>query len=271
MATYLDRILASHRAAAEADRRDWDSLEREAASLAPARRFAEALVRPNRLAVIAEVKRRSPSKPALALDLNPATLAVAYEEGGAAALSVLTDSEFFGGSPDDLRAAREASSLPVLRKDFTVCRGDVLDARLMGADAVLLIAAALREDELCELVALSATVGLDALVEVHDETEAEAAVSAGAQIIGVNQRDLHSFEVDTARAVRVAASLPPGCVRVAESGIAGADDARRLADAGFDAVLVGETLVTSPDPRAAVASLRARKLSVSQRDATVGA
>ncbi|MGC8514078.1 MAG: indole-3-glycerol phosphate synthase TrpC [Acidimicrobiales bacterium] len=271
MATYLDRILASHRAGAESDQRDLESLEREAASLAPARRFAEALVRPSRLAVIAEVKRRSPSKPTLAVDLNPARLAVAYEEGGASALSVLTDSEFFGGSPDDLRAARESSSLPVLRKDFTVCRADVLDARLMGADAVLLIAAALRADELRELLVLSQRIGLDALVEVHDEREAEAAVSAGAEIIGVNQRDLHSFEVDTARAVRVAASLPDGCVRVAESGIAGPDDARRLADAGFDAVLVGETLVTSPDPESAVASLRARKQRVAEREAALGA
>ncbi len=271
MATYLDRILASHRDAAEADRRDLESLEREVAVLAPARRFAEALVRPNRLAVIAEVKRRSPSKPTLAVDLDPATLAVAYEEGGASALSVLTDSEFFGGSSDDLRSARESTSLPVLRKDFTVCRADVLDARLMGADAVLLIVAALRGHELSELVALSQRIGLDALVEVHDESEAEAAVAAGAEIIGVNQRDLHSFEVDTARAVRVAASLPPGCVRVAESGIAGPDDARRLADAGFDAILVGETVVTASDPEAAVASLRARKARLAERDAVLGA
>jgi indole-3-glycerol phosphate synthase len=270
VATYLDRILASHRAAAEADHRDVDLLEREAAALPPARHFAEALVRPNRLGVIAEVKRRSPSKPTLALSLNPAALAVAYEQGGASALSVLTDAEFFGGSPDDLGAAREASSLPVLRKDFTVCRTDVLDARLMGADAVLLIAAALGADELRDLLALSAGIGLDALVEVHDESEAEVAVCAGAKIIGVNQRDLRSFEVDTDRAVRVAASLPPGCVRVAESGISGPDDARRLADAGFDAVLVGETLVTSSDPKATVSSLRARKRCVAERDATVG-
>lgn len=271
MATYLDRILASHRAAAQADLRDLESMEREAAALPPARHFAEALVRPNRLGVIAEVKRRSPSKPTLALNLNPAALAVAYEQGGASALSVLTDSEFFGGSPDDLRAAREASSLPVLRKDFTVCRKDVIDARLMGADAVLLIAAALGADELRDFVALSARIGLDALVEVHDEREAEAALCAGAEIIGVNQRDLRSFEVDTDRAVRVAASLPPGCVRVAESGIAGPDDARRLADAGFDAVLVGETVVTSSDPEATVASLRVRKPRVAEREATVGA
>ncbi len=144
----------------------------------------------------------------------------------------------------------------MLRKDFTVCLADVFDARCMGADAVLLIAAALSPAELAELMAMAGSIGLQALVEVHDEPEATRAVTAGAAVIGVNQRDLYSFEVDTDRAVRVARMLPDGVIRVAESGIRDGDDVRRLGDAGFDAVLVGEALVASPDPAAAVRALR---------------
>ena len=256
MATYLDRILAAHRSVAADDRRDLAALEVEALTAAPARPFEAALAGADTVAVIAEVKRRSPSKGDLAPDLDPALLAGAYASGGAAALSVLTDSEFFGGSVADLRAARAAVTLPVLRKDFTVAPADVLDARIMGADAVLLIAAALDRSEMTDLLALARRVGLDALVEVHDEVEAAVAVEAGATLIGVNQRDLFTFEVDTDRARRVGASLPDGVTRVAESGIRDADDVRRLADAGFAAVLVGETLVRSADPAAAVGDLR---------------
>jgi indole-3-glycerol phosphate synthase len=144
----------------------------------------------------------------------------------------------------------------VLRKDFTVGPADVLDARCMGADAVLLIAAALSAAELPELMQLAASVGLDALVEVHDEDEAARAVAAGAGLVGVNQRDLYSFDVDTDRAVRVGRTLPSGVIRVAESGIRDGDDVRRLRDAGFDAVLVGEALVSSPDPAVALRALR---------------
>jgi indole-3-glycerol phosphate synthase len=202
------------------------------------------------------VKRRSPSKGDLAADLDPAALAQAYEQGGATCLSVLTDAEFFGGSPDDLRAARAATRLPVLRKDFTVSPADVCDARIIGADAVLLIAAALDDDELADLHTLALDIGLDALVEVHDEAELDRALAAGAHLVGVNQRDLVTFEVDDERAVRVGAAIPPTVVRVAESGVRGPDDAAALADAGFDAVLVGELLVTSGDPAAAVELLR---------------
>jgi indole-3-glycerol phosphate synthase len=209
------------------------------------------------VAVIAEIKRRSPSKGPLAPDLEPAHLAKAYAGGGAACLSVLTDPEFFGGSADDLAEARSAVELPVLRKDFTVSPADVGDTRLMGADAVLLIVAALSAAELGELLGTATSLGLDALVEVHDEAEAEVAVAAGAEVIGVNQRDLVTFEVDTRRAVRVARSLPGHVVRVAESGVRHRDDVRRLADAGFHAILVGEVLVTASDPGAAVAALTA--------------
>lgn len=255
MATYLDRILAAHRAAAAEDRRDLDDLAAEAAGQPPARPFRAALSDSDTIAVISEIKRRSPSKGDLAPDLDPAGLAARYAAGGAAALSVLTDGEFFGGSVADLRAARAAVPIPVLRKDFTVAPADVFDARIMGADAVLLIAAALTPADLGELLQLAGRVGLDALVEVHDEDEAEVALVAGATVIGVNQRDLFTFEVDTERARRVGASLPAHVTRVAESGIGDGDDVRRLADAGFDAVLVGETLVRAADPAAAVAGL----------------
>ena len=266
MATYLDRIVAAHRAAAASDERPLDELRRRAAALPPTRGFADALRAGGEVAVIAEVKRRSPSKGALHPGLDPAELARAYERGGATCLSVLTDAEFFGGSPDDLRAAREACGLPVLRKDFTVAERDVLDARVMGADAVLLIAAALTDDELEGFAALAAEVGLDVLFEVHDERELARVLPLGPRLVGVNQRDLVTFEVDTDRAVGVAPLIPADAVRVAESGITGAADAAVLAGAGYDAVLVGEALVRSRDPQAAVAELRAPRAPERRRD-----
>ena len=253
--TYLDRILVAHRSRADADQRDPAALTEQVLDLAPARPFETALRSSTTVAVISEVKRRSPSKGDLAPDLVPADLARQYALGGAAALSVLTDQEFFGGSAADLREARAAVDLPVLRKDFTVSPLDVLDARLMGADAVLLIVAALDDDQLSGLLDLARRVGLDALVEVHDEAEASRALSAGATVVGVNQRDLFTFDVDTDRAVRVASALPESVTRVAESGIRDGNDVRRLADAGFHAVLVGETLVRSADAAAAVTQL----------------
>jgi len=260
MSSYLDGILAWHRGRAAEDRRDLPALsERARATLRddPPRPFAGSLRRSGGPAVIAEIKRRSPSKGPLALDLDAATVAQEYAAGGAACLSVLTDGPHFGGSPDDLRAARAATGLPVLRKDFTVCEADLYDARLMGADAVLLIVAALSDEELQRYVALAGSLLLAALVEVHDLDEAERALSAGAQLIGVNQRDLRTFEVDTARALRVAAGLPADMVKVAECGIRSRDDVARLGDAGYDAVLVGELFVRSPHPADAVRALRA--------------
>jgi indole-3-glycerol phosphate synthase len=257
--TYLDRILAAHRDAATRDDRSLAALVDAAAELPSTRGFRDRLADvagEGDLAVIAEIKRRSPSKGDLAADLDLVELAAAYRSGGATCLSVLTDVEFFGGSTEDLAAARAAAPVPVLRKDFTVDPRDVADARLIGADCVLLIAAALDDDELATCHALALELGLDALVEVHDEAEAARAVAVGATLIGVNQRDLVSFAVDTARAVRVAPTLPDGVVRVAESGIAGPDDAAILADAGYHAVLVGEHLVRSADPAAAVHALR---------------
>jgi len=233
-------------------------------SVAPTRGFRrslETVSSSGEIAVISEIKRGSPSKGDLAGDLDPVELARQYEAGGAACLSVLTDVEYFGGSVEDLVAAKEACSLPVLRKDFTVSARDVCDARLMGADCVLLIAAALDQDELVSFLGLARAIGIDALVEIHDEAELDRAVAAGADLIGVNQRDLVTFEVDTARAVRMAPQMPPGVIRVAESGITGPNDAAVLAAAGYHAVLVGEHLVTSGDPQGGVQALRtARQL-----------
>jgi indole-3-glycerol phosphate synthase len=255
VATYLDRILAAHRRAAGEDGRDIGRLRAQAEASPPGRPFRAALSAGPGISVVAEVKRRSPSKGDLAPGLDPARLARAYARGGAACLSVLTDVEFFGGSPADLAAARAAVDLPVLRKDFTVCEADLYDARTMGADAVLLIVSALSPAALADLLARARQVGLDALVEVHDEVEAARAVDSGADLIGVNQRDLVTFEVDTERASRVAGSLPSHVVKVAESGIREGADVERLAAAGFDAVLVGEALVTAPDPGQALAGL----------------
>ncbi|HUS43681.1 MAG TPA: indole-3-glycerol phosphate synthase TrpC [Ilumatobacteraceae bacterium] len=254
-ATYLDTILDHHRAVAAADTRPIERLLDDARAMPAARGFRAALAGCDRLGVIAEIKRRSPSKGDLNAGLDPAAMARTYESGGAACLSVLTDVEHFGGSVDDLQSARAACSLPVIRKDFTVGERDVLDARIMGADCVLLIAAALDPGELTRLHALAVDVGLDVLVEIHDERELEHALTADATLVGVNQRDLVTFQVDHARAVRMAGVIPDHAVKVAESGVRGTDDARSLRAAGYDAVLVGETLVTSSDPAASIAGL----------------
>ena len=253
--TYLDKILAAHRAAAAADDRPLTALVRQAEAMPPTRGFRAVLASRHELQVISEIKRRSPSKGDLAPDLDPAALAADYAAGGAACLSVLTDVGFFGGSAADLNAARQACALPVLRKDFTVSERDVLDARIIGADCVLLIAAALHPAELIGFHRLAVAIGLDVLVEIHDETELAVALDAGASMIGVNQRDLVTFEVDRQRAERMAGLIPNGIVTVAESGVRNGADARDLHDAGYAAVLVGESLVTSDDPRAAIAEL----------------
>ncbi|MGI8984230.1 MAG: indole-3-glycerol phosphate synthase TrpC [Acidimicrobiales bacterium] len=251
----LDRIVAAHREAAAADTRDAGKLRELAEAAPPPRKFRKSMGRWG-LDVIAEVKRRSPSKGDIAPDLDPAALAQDYAAGGAVALSVLTDSEFFGGSEADLVAARDATNLPVLRKDFTVDERDIYDARIMGADAVLLIVAALSDEELKRFRALAHNLGLAAIVEVHDADEIKRSLPAHPDIIGVNQRDLRTFEVDTTRAVRLSRSIPSGMLKVAESGIADAKDLVRLRDAGYDGALVGEHLVVAPDPAEALRQLR---------------
>jgi len=257
LVTYLDKILAAHRDQARSDRRSLDQLVEEARAAEPTRGFRRAVAGAGGLAVISEIKRRSPSKGDLNPGVDPGPWAAAYARGGATCLSVLTDPEFFGGSADDLGQARGAVPVPVLRKDFTVSARDVCDARIMGADAVLLIVAALDDLELADFHDLATELGLDVLVETHDEAEIDRALSVGATMIGVNQRDLVTFEVDTQRALRLAAVLPAEVVRVAESGVSGPADAAALHSAGYQAVLVGEALMTAGDPTAAVAALRA--------------
>jgi indole-3-glycerol phosphate synthase len=228
MVTYLDQILDTHRQAAAVDDRRLASLIAQAIRMPEIRSFGSALRREPTLSVIAEVKR----------------------------LSVLTDGEYFGGSAHDLQYARAATRLPVLRKDFTVSSRDICDARLMSADCVLLIAAALTPAELIEFHQLADEIGIEVLVEIHDERELDAAMQAGARMIGVNQRDLVTFHVDHERALRMAALIPDTVIKVAESGVRGAADARSLGAAGYHAVLVGETLVTSTDAAATMKELR---------------
>lgn len=264
MTTYLDRIVAAHRAAAANDQRSFDELFAQAQTQPDTHGFRRALLTvadTGEIAVIAEIKRRSPSKGDLAIDCDAAEVARRYELGGAACLSVLTDEDFFAGSAVDLQTARNACSLPVLRKDFTVDARDICDARLMGADCVLLIAAALSDQELREFSSIAQQLNLDVLVEIHDEAELERALAIDANMIGVNQRDLVTFQVDTARAVRMASVMPSGVVRVAESGITGAADAKVLAEAGYHAVLVGEHLVTSENSSELVSALRRARSS----------
>jgi indole-3-glycerol phosphate synthase len=205
--------------------------------------------------VIAEVKRRSPSKGDLADIADPAALAAAYERGGAAAISVLTEERRFGGSLADLHEVRAAVAVPVLRKDFVVEPYQLLEARAAGADLVLLIVAALPGDALVHLHDVARELGLTALVEVHDEPETERAVDLGAALVGINARNLKTLDVDPATFAKLAPLLPADVVRVAESGIVGPDDVRRHVAEGADVVLVGEALVRDGDPEAAVRAL----------------
>lgn len=253
LATKRDEVTLLHQPQAR------DAIRRAALDAPPARDFAAALRRPDgRVAVIAEIKRRSPSKGDLAPDLDPEVTAKSYETGGAAALSVLTDRPFFGGSVDDLRRARDATALPVLRKDFTIDEVQVLEARAIGADALLLIAAAVPDDALlAELQGFARDIGLAAVVEVHDEGELDRALDAGALVVGVNCRNLATFDEDLGVAERVARRVPPDVIAVAESAIRAPADAARMAAAGFDAVLVGEALVRAPDPTALAQELAA--------------
>lgn len=238
----LDRILIDKKAELaqrKEDRRD----------------FARALTA-NPPSIIAEIKKASPSRGLIAADFDPPRMARAYEEGGAAAISVLTDRKHFQGSLADLEAARAAVRVPVLRKDFTIDPLHVLEAAAHDADAVLLIVAALSDRELRDYRELAATHGMAALVEVHDAEELKRAIASGAEIVGVNNRDLRTFEVRLETSLELAAHMPANVIRVAESGIRTAADVRRLRAAGYHACLVGEHLMTSEDPAAAVRALR---------------
>lgn len=208
------------------------------------------------LSVIAEIKRRSPSAGVIASDLDPVARAIAYESGGCAAISVLTEPEFFDGSMGDLEAVRSQVSVPVLRKDFTVDPAQVWEARAAGADVVLLIVAALDDEALRRCLDAAEESGVDAIVEVHTADEAKRAVAVGAGIVGVNNRDLGTFVTDLRVAEAIAPMLPDTAITIAESGVSSVEGARRMASAGYDAVLVGEALVRSTDPASFVSSLR---------------
>jgi indole-3-glycerol phosphate synthase len=218
------------------------------------RDFRAALLRRSP-AIIAEIKKASPSKGVLREDFDPASLAQDYQQGGAAALSVLTDAPFFQGSLTHLSAARQAVNLPALRKDFTLEEYDVLEAAAHGADAILLIAAILDEKQIRNLRELAARWGMAAVVEVHNQRELTAALAAGADIVGVNNRDLKTFEVALETSLRLAQNIPPGVLKISESGIHSPEDVRLLTDAGFTAFLVGEHLLTSASPAAALRAL----------------
>jgi indole-3-glycerol phosphate synthase len=234
--------------------REPDIEERAERSIAQRRDFLAALAA-NAPAVIAEIKKASPSKGVLSAEFDPAAIARIYEQGGAAALSVLTDEKHFQGSLSDLESARGAVQLPALRKDFTIDAYHVYQAAAHGADAILLIAAILSERQMRDFRELAEHYRMAVLVEVHDEEELEPAIASGARFIGVNNRNLHTFEVSLDTSIRLAEKIPAGAVRVAESGIHSSADVQRLRSAGYQAFLVGEHLMKSGDPAGALQAL----------------
>jgi indole-3-glycerol phosphate synthase len=259
--TILDDILATKRDEVTVLRypQTRDLLRKTALDAPPTRNFAGALRRTDtKVAVVGELKRRSPSKGELAPELDPGPTAKAYEAGGAVALSVLTDLHYFGGMVADLQAARDATRLPCLRKDFTIDEVQIYEARAIGADAVLLIVAAIPDDGLlADLHALARDLDMGVLVEAHDANEVGRALRAGAQVLGINSRDLATFSEDLGVATGLSALVPADVIAVAESAIRSVDDARRVAAAGFDAILVGEALVRADDPTELVRDLTA--------------
>jgi indole-3-glycerol phosphate synthase len=253
--TVLDRILATKREELEQLRSRAGELRSRAADMPPARDFRGALRLPGEVRVLAEIKRRSPSAGPIRPGADPAEVARAYAAGGAAALSVLTDRQYFDGSLEVLESVRRAVDLPLLRKDFVIDELQILEARAAGADAVLLIVRALQPETLKQLVEAARSTGLETLVEVHDAAELRIALDSGAAVVGVNNRDLATFVTDLDLSFRLAADVPDATTLVAESGILTAEDVRRLGDAGVDAVLVGESLMRQPDLEAAVSAL----------------
>jgi len=253
---FLDRILEAKRREVDARRSHvpLETLKLRVAEAAEPRDLVSAL-RGDGLAIVAEVKRASPSKGPLRPDLDPVALARQYESGGCAAVSVLTDETNFAARPGDLPEVRGAVGVPVLRKDFVVADYQVWEARAMGADAVLLIVAALDPADLARLIDLAGQLGICPLVEVHTADEVRLALDAGARMIGINNRDLHSFRVDLEVTRRLRPLVPSGVLVVAESGISSAADAAAMRGLGVDAVLVGEALVTSEDPAALIRAM----------------
>jgi indole-3-glycerol phosphate synthase len=252
----LDELVGATREAVHRRKRERPlaELEREAGSQPEGRPFAEALARPG-TSLIAEHKRRSPSAGTIREGLSCADVVRAYERGGAAALSVLTEEAHFGGSLADLREARAASELPVLRKDFTIDPYQLYEAKAAGADAVLLVVGAMSQDELAALYREAHALDLDAIVEIHDEEELDAALEVDADVLGINNRNLEDFSVDIQRTFDLLHDVPAGKVVVSESGIQTRDQIDELEQVGVDAVLIGETLMRAPDPEEAVRQL----------------
>ncbi len=264
VSNYLESISEAHRKIAREDGRNVDELiERALKSRSPLG-FKDTLLgaRKTGLRLIAEIKRASPSKGLIAPDLVPEAMAGLYARGGAACISVLTDSEFFQGSTNDLERVRASVGLPILRKDFTVCVADVCDARIMGADAVLMIVTILSRTELETLLGTASSLGIDALVEVHNAKELDIALACGAELIGVNQRNLETFAIDHQVGEQLIGKIPEHVAAVGESGIANGQDAERLAKVGYDAILVGEAIVTAVDPVVAVRDLQGYEIGV---------
>lgn len=233
------------------------------ANIRPPRDFYEAIDHGGQLRVIAEIKKASPSKGVLRGDFDPVKIALGYAGSGASALSVLTDEKFFMGSLTYLRAVRDAVDIPLLRKDFIIDPYQVYEARLYGADALLLIVSALGQDALRGLLALTRSLGMDAVVEVHDEEELGRALDAGSRIIGINNRDLRTFEVDLGVSARLARMIPGGVIAIAESGISSGADIKRLRDQGVHVFLIGETFMKASDPGAELKNLISSSISAS--------
>jgi indole-3-glycerol phosphate synthase len=255
--TILDRIIAGKRQEIEQirARSSITDLERRATAALPPRDFRGALERGPGVQVIAEVKKASPSAGVMKADFDPAAVARNYERHGAACVSVLTDGPFFQGSLADLAAVRAAVDLPILRKDFLLDRIQLLEARAAGADAVLVIAEVLDDATLSRLLREASELGLQALVELYDHENLSRVLDAGARLVGVNNRDLRTFDVDLERSIALLAGLPAEAVKVAESGIRDALDVALLAESGFDAFLIGETLLLAGDPAARLRGL----------------
>jgi indole-3-glycerol phosphate synthase len=254
----LATIVAATRRIVElrAERRPLEDVDRMAAAVEPRRGlFRFALERSSRLNVIAECKRRSPSRGILRKDYDPAAIASGYDQAGAAAISVLTEPTFFDGSMEHLISVRKATRLPILRKDFIVDQYQILESRAAGADAILLIVAALTPETLKSLHRMATDAGLDVLVEVHELLELQIALDSGALIIGVNNRNLRTLEVNTDVSRQMIELIPENAVGVAESGLRTANDLRSLQDSGYDAFLIGERFMTADDPGAALKGL----------------
>ncbi len=259
----LDEIIENKKIEIEMSkgRQPLESLISGIGKVRPPRDFYKALDHGGGLRIIAEIKKASPSKGVLRVDFDPVKIALDYASSGASALSVLTDEKFFKGSLTYLRAVRDAVDLPLLRKDFIIDPYQVYESRLYGADALLLIVSALGQDSLAELLALTRSLGMSAVVEVHDEEELGRALDAGSRIIGINNRDLRTFEVDLGVSERLARTLPGGVIAIAESGIGSGRDIKRLRAEGVHVFLIGETFMKAPDPGVELRNLISAALS----------